>query len=690
MGDSRTIADRLRAARRRRFIGRTAELESFRAALTAQEPPFAVMFVHGVGGVGKTALLDALAEVAEEVGAVPARLDARTVDPSPAALSGSPVWTPDPGTGRRVLLLDAYERLTGIDDWIRGHFLPELPAGTLVVVAGREPPPAGWTTDQGWRELLHVVPLRNLPPEDGAAYLRAERIPERLHRRALAATHGHPLALALLADVLGQRKDASDLSGIELGDAPDAVRVLLDRFLEEVPTERHRRALEVCAHALLTTEELLRACFVGPDDAGELFEWMRRLSFVEEHPEGLRPHDLAREVFDTDLRWRDRDAYLRIHRQIRKHLLERVRAAGGRDQQRLIAELTFLQRVNPAMRGYLDWTSLGAHHPDVLRDGDRDAIVAMTERYEGAESARLVAYWMDRQPDAFVIVRDPEGEALGYGVRLRLDRVTAEDREVDPGARAMWEFAHRHGPPAPGEEVTGSRFVVDRDSYQEPSVSFNVVLTAFMQQRLLARRLSWDILGAYSNVEGLDDFFEYGGFHRAAADFQVAGRRYQVFARDYRRGGLEAWLDLLAENELHFAPSGPAPARPAPMVALSRPDFATAVRQALRDLHRPDALAHNPLAGCRVVRERGNGTVAATLAGLLQAAADTLRTDPRGAKPHRAVDRTYLRPAPTQERAAELLGLPFSTYRRHLSTGLNRIVDVLWQWELYGTDALTG
>jgi hypothetical protein len=53
----------------------------------------------------------------------------------------------------------------------------------------------------------------------------------------------------------------------------------------------------------------------------------------------------------------------------------------------------------------------------------------------------------------------------------------------------------------------------------------------------------------------------------------------------------------------------------------------------------------------------------------------------------RAVERTYLRPAPNQEAAAELLGLPFSTYRRHLTQGVSRLVAHLWELEIYGTVA---
>jgi hypothetical protein len=45
------------------------------------------------------------------------------------------------------------------------------------------------------------------------------------------------------------------------------------------------------------------------------------------------------------------------------------------------------------------------------------------------------------------------------------------------------------------------------------------------------------------------------------------------------------------------------------------------------------------------------------------------------------LDRTFLRPAPSQEAAAEVLGLPFSTYRRHLGRAVERVVDLSWAVE---------
>jgi hypothetical protein len=59
-----------------------------------------------------------------------------------------------------------------------------------------------------------------------------------------------------------------------------------------------------------------------------------------------------------------------------------------------------------------------------------------------------------------------------------------------------------------------------------------------------------------------------------------------------------------------------------------------------------------------------------------------LKASPRSEKLFRALDRTYFHPAPTQEVAAELLDLPFSTYRRHLKSGIEQVIEALWQHEI--------
>lgn len=690
-----TVADRLRQARRRRFVGRTGELELFRTALMSGESGFTVLFVHGPGGIGKTALLGALAEAAEDAGATAVRLDARTIEPSPPAFYtalGAALGLPESAApleslaaqGRPILFIDTYEQLVPLDNWLREEFLPEFPAGALVVVAGRTPPSPQWASDPGWGELLRVVALRNLQPDDARSYLDAAGVPEDLHRRVLEMTHGHPLALSLLADVVEQHRGAL-APGLSLQETPDVVRVLLEHFVEWVPSPRHREALEACAHARFTTEDLLRTA-LGGDDTHELFGWLRGLSFIEEDPYGVFPHDVARDVLDADLRWRDRASYADLHRRVRRHLVEQASRTRGLEQHRWAADITFLHRNNPAMRGFWDWESFGHAFPDELREEDRTPILAMTRRHQGAEQADLVGHWMEHPAATFTAIRAGTGEPIGYAGAITLDQAGESDLAADPGAAAIWEYAQRHGPPRPGESVHAARFLMDRDAYQSPSASNNVITAWHIQHVLTSPRLSWDFIACYEDAAFWEPFFAYIDYHRAhEAEYDIGNHHYAVFAHDFRRLGPSEWLELMSDREIG-APAGP-PTGADPELVLSQPEFAQAVRAALRFLHQPDRLADNPLLRSRLVRDHGDSS-ADTLRALVLQAADSLRADPRDDRPFRVIDRTFLRPAATQERAAEVLGLPFTTYRRQLARGVDRIVDWLWAREVHGPQGM--
>ena len=81
-------------------------------------------------------------------------------------------------------------------------------------------------------------------------------------------------------------------------------------------------------------------------------------------------------------------------------------------------------------------------------------------------------------------------------------------------------------------------------------------------------------------------------------------------------------------------------------------------------------------------RTAHSGDRAVTFTAIVYEAAQQLQSSPRDLKLYRALERTYLHPAVTQEQAAELLDLPFSTYRRHLKAGVLRLTELLWQEEL--------
>ncbi|HEX6418476.1 MAG TPA: hypothetical protein VFZ77_08260 [Acidimicrobiales bacterium] len=693
-----TLGEVLASRRHSRFVGRDAEMELVRAVLAADAGSVpTVLWFTGPGGIGKTTLLDAVAgEVARAGGSRLVRLDGRDVAPSPPAVLAAVragLGEPEAGGGgngggltalvppgdRVVLVVDAYERLAAVDDWVRTGLLPCLPADTVTVVAGRAPPGPAWRSDPAWRELLRVVALRNLEPADSRRYLRACGVDDALDDRILAVTHGHPLGLSLLADV-AVRGGEPALDPL----APDVIGELVRRFVDIVPAGPRRRALEVCALARVTTEALLRDT-LGLDDAREAFDWLRGLSFVEAGRDGLVPHELARDVLVADLRWRDPEGHKDAFRRVRSHIFAALRTTAGAQQRRAAFDLKFLFRTVPSVLSPIDWDSWGLYHPEPARPGDHPGILAMLAAAEGDASAALAARWLEAQPGGFLVVRGADGEPRGVLALLDLTAAPEDLRRADPGAAAAWDHAHRYAPPRPDEVVVMTRFVADREAYQGPSPTLNAAPIATLQRYLATRRLAWDYL-ALHEPEPWDDYFALADLPRAAgADFVVGGRRYGLYAHDFRRVPVEALMELWTERALAQDPTWRPPAADDVLV-LSQPEFTGAVRQALRDLHRPDLLGRNPLVRTRLAREApGAGEPgAAVLAALLGDAVDRLRRDPRDDKPLRAVEETYLRPAPSQEAAAEVLGMPFSTYRRHLARGVDRIVGRLWDLEVYG------
>jgi TolB-like protein len=115
---------------------------------------------------------------------------------------------------------------------------------------------------------------------------------------------------------------------------------------------------------------------------------------------------------------------------------------------------------------------------------------------------------------------------------------------------------------------------------------------------------------------------------------------------------------------------------------LARPDFASAVKDALRHFTQPDILVRSPLLQTNVMEARVAGTpTVQDLCVMLAETAELLFANVRDQKLYRVLDLTYLNPVPKQEVAADRLNLSFGTYRRYLAAGINRIIDWLWEQE---------
>lgn len=695
------MGNRLAAARQKRFVGRAHEVGQFQSALTAPELPYVVLYIYGPGGVGKTTLLKQLQSLCAQHQCASIYIDARNVEPSPESITAAianllglaaianPLTHIGQQSQRHVLFIDTFEILAPLDTWFREVFMPSSPENMLVVLAGRQALSTGWRTDPVWSELLHTLPLRNLTAEESRTYLSQRNIPDGQHQAVLGFTHGHPLALSLVADTFAQRQSMGEPFRPE--DAPDVIRTLLEQFVQKVPGPAHRAALEACALARVMTEALLAVALDIPNVA-ELFDWLRGLSFIESNRLGLFPHDLLREALVADLRWRNPVWFAELHKRVRNFYKARLAQTTGLEQQLVLFDYLYLHRDNMIVRPYFDWQETGTSLPQPMHPADVPALLEMVRTHEGEDSARLAAHWFARQPQSVLVVREPgkSNAPLGFLCTLELNEAAEADLMADPATARAWKYLQRSAPLRSGERATMFRFWMAHDTYQGVSSIQSLIGVNMTRHELTTPRLAysfmcfadaefWEMVAAYADMARIED-----------ADFNVGEHTYGVYGHDWRVTPTSVWLDMLAEREIALM-SLDKPTTPKPvvqMLALSAEDFASAVRNTLRDLTRAEALRGSPLLRSRLLTDvaasANDLTRAQALRDQLMQIINMLQSSPREAKLYRAIYHTYVQPAVTQEQAAEILDLPFSTYRRHLQSGILRITEILWQRELGG------
>lgn len=678
---SGTLADRLAAARRAHFVGRAGELARFMRMLRGAAEP--VWLLHGPGGIGKSTLLRELAREAEACERIVLQIDARQLPATPAgwrqalaaALHVEGAGRPLPGS---VLLVDAFEHLSALADWLRDEELPRYPADVIVVLAGRAPADAQWRLDAGWSALAAVTRLLPWSEAEAQAYLAARLpglgvAPPQL-ARLLAQGRGYPLLLALLADA--ERHGRGDA----LPAAPEGevlVRELLARFAGELQDPSRRMAFDLLIVARTVSQPML-ADVVDAASAASLLDWLRNLPFVETGESHVQVHDVVRESFAAAWSARDPQEIERLRLRAMQHTVRRLARQGIDEAARQLKDWFFLMRHTRA-GPYLDLAAIESHRLEAM-DPDRDSalIEALARTRHGDAGAALVRHWLAAAPGAFSVVRRHDGAFAGALLIIELTQATAEALAGDRLAEAAWRHVQASRAPRAGGSVWLARLMLDVMTAGVPSATFSLGGLRLSRRALLEADAEWTLLAHAQPAAMVPVYASFSrinwAHHVPALDHRLGDEDWGVFARDYLAEPVSpAWRAL----------PGPGPAGGG--LPLGQDAFAAAVKDALRHFAREDKLAGNPLLGCHWL---GGGDTAARVAALrerLRHAVQALAEHPADAKFHHALRLTWLDPGTSQERVAEELGLPFNTYRYHLARGTDRVAQALWQCELQAT-----
>jgi ATPase family associated with various cellular activities (AAA) len=688
----RKLADILRSARQQYFTGRDKEIQLFKSMVQAPQLPAFLLYLHGPGGQGKTTLAKAYMDICLQEGIPYIHADGRDINASPthfiSALQnllqteGDVFEALQQTDGKRVLFIDTYEKLNPIDDWMRQTFLPQMPENVLTVISGRKAPAKNWLLDNGWQQLMRTLHIRNLTPTESRELLLKRFVPEAEIDRILDFTHGHPLALSVVADTYAQQSDRQ----FNPDESPDMVRTLLESFVQKAPSPAHRIALEICAIVYITTESLLQQV-MGVEDASELFTWLQELSFVESNKRGLYPHDLARDAICADLRWRNPDWNRELYNRIRLYYTGKFDQVSGDEMRLLLFKLNFLHRQHPMVRPYFDWQESGSYWMEMMQPDDIPYLQAMVQQHEGNEGLEQFNYCCALPASETWVFRNFDRKPCGFVLRLNLNEIETGEAIADPVTAAAKQYANQQLNLRKGDICTLFRFWMATDTYQAVSNLQSSMFLAIVQYYLAtpalavtflncARPLFWKMVLTYADLE-----------HIAPLDFTVNEVPHGWYMHDWRKTPPGAWLNTLGQRELGFEVAQDN--RKVQMLVLSEEEFASSVYEALKDYQNDKKLLANPLLRSRFVmsfadNDSDTAILLASLKDCLGDATDKIKESVKDEKLHRVLFRTFFNPVGSQEQAADFLNLPFSTYRRYLRKAVNIVTENLWKWEIEG------
>ena len=553
-GPGGSVSDRLAVAASAALVGRAEERARLSGMLSPHGP--AAVFVHGPGGIGKTAL------VTGTLAALPLKcvsIDGRHMEPTvPGALAALAAALRGPvppsaaaaaqqigAAGVVVVVVDSFERLNLLDGWMRNEFIAALPATVTTLLVGRRGPNVAWRTAPGWRTLLGELVVGPLTTEDVDRLLAAHGIGADDGARIGAFARGHPLAIVVAGEAMARRP------GLPLGSGAPAevVEELFALMLDDLgPRER---ALAEAAAVLRRVTLPMLAAVVDEPDVEQAWQTLRRLPFAVTTAGGVALSAPAAPVFLEALELRDPGRVRMLRTRSARVLVDAL--AHGPDWESTADLLHLVQ--NPLIRNAYAPPGRLQHPAEQARREDHDEIVTIVRRFAGEESARLAERWWQARRDTFAVVRAAGGGVAAFSVTATVDQKSGSPGE-DPLVQAVADHLRDERMP-PDADALLFRWALGRRQGEHPTPEVATLVIdlkrTYLQLRATLRRVytvvsDWPAAAPVLRVMGFDLLTEVA----------VGDRRFVLACLDFGAAGVDAWIGrhVLAEH------TGPVPAAP--------------------------------------------------------------------------------------------------------------------------------
>lgn len=517
-------------------VGRDHELACLQRVLTDGGPR--VCFVHGVAGIGKSALLDVFAAWCQATGQHIWRVDCAATDPTEAGFRSAlerAGW--EPGLCG-VVLVDTYEVFRIADPWLRQELVPSLEEGVRFVIAGRDAPMLDWSAERGQLGGLEVVPLGPLTEDASSQFLARVGVPAERAGRIAGMAHGHPLALRLAAEA-----DLASISTEEVG--PHVVESMATAFRAGLD-DTGRRVLDAASVPRRVTRGVLEAMLEA--DAAEALDRLAELHFVTHTEEGLRLHDAVQSAVSSRLRALDPARFRELRAAAWRHLQAETHRAGQGELHRTTADLLFLID-NPVVREAMFPTTTHSYSVERSRRDDHDSLRGLWHEHDTPQGAAALDAWLQVLPEAVRAVRDRSGAVVGCSIVAEWRQIPHSLERSDPVVAAWSRHAARSPLPS-GQRTLTHRRVLAAGIGEGPSP---VQAAAWLDLKRDYFRMRPHLGRLYTGIRDPEPFLDALltlGFQPFDAPIDLGGASFYLAALDFGPESIDGWLNRIAAAEL--------------------------------------------------------------------------------------------------------------------------------------------
>lgn len=535
-------------------LGRQRELDMLLRCLNEDAP--LIVHVHGVAGIGKSALLEAFAGQARGRGVHVVTMECDAIEPTPSGflrslselLSGDLKTAEEAGEalacgGRRVaLLLDQYEVLNLLDVWMRRSFAPSLPDSVRIILASRLAPAAHWIMAPDWHGLYRPMQLKPLDDETAQSLVGRAGVIGEAARRVVEFAHGHPLALKMASTLASG-------AGLHRGAPLDAVLHHLARlYLGEIEDGDVRQVLWASCVVRQITRPLIEA--VGPGArAGDLMARLARIPFIEVDGGGLVMHDAIREAVAAEFEATDPIGFRASRRSAWHHLRAAAKGAKGGELWRYTADLIYLLR-NPVVRDAFFPRETAPLAVEPARPEHGEAIVRIASLHEPPEGTRILERWWTNASQVFSVVLYPDGEVAGFYALFDPAKVSEQLLLSDPLAARWWSHAREVRRPHGQISLFLRRWLSGADGERPSLVQASAWLDIKRQYMELRPRLRRVYLGLADPAPYAKVATQLGFRMLPENGASIGTVSYSTAMLDMGPASVDGWLSWLLDMEL--------------------------------------------------------------------------------------------------------------------------------------------